>query len=165
MARVTSNWSVQSYRHLPLWSPLAPVPSGHSPAWLSCSGFSPMVIKVSQSEGQGWYTCERKAFLLRWTFTNTSYLKLWFPKLCFFVELFFFLKFLEDMSPFCGATDTPVLDFWWCLSWVSKPGLIPRLRALSPVCHEFLRFTSGATPADCIEVGMAASCVPYMLHM
>ena len=23
----------------------------------------------------------------------------------------FFLKFLEDMSPFCGATDTPVLDF------------------------------------------------------
>ena len=25
---------------------------------------------------------------------------------------FFFLKFLEDMSSFCGATDTPVLDFW-----------------------------------------------------
>ena len=24
------------------------------------------------------------------------------------------------MSPFCGATDTPVLDFWWCLLWVSK---------------------------------------------
>ena len=21
-------------------------------------------------------------------------------------------KNLEDMSPFCGATDTPVLDFW-----------------------------------------------------
>ena len=21
-------------------------------------------------------------------------------------------KFLEDMSPFRGATDTPVLDFW-----------------------------------------------------
>ena len=21
----------------------------------------------------------------------------------------------------CGATDTPVLDFWWCLLWVSKP--------------------------------------------
>ena len=32
------------------------------------------------------------------------------------------------MSPFCGATDTPVLDFWWCLPWVSKPGWIPRLR-------------------------------------
>ena len=23
-----------------------------------------------------------------------------------------FLKFLEDISPFCGATDTPVSDFW-----------------------------------------------------
>ena len=27
----------------------------------------------------------------------------------------------EDISPFCGATDTPVLDFWWHLLWVSKP--------------------------------------------
>ena len=25
-----------------------------------------------------------------------------------------FLK-MADMSIFCGATDTPVLDFWWCL--------------------------------------------------
>ena len=24
-----------------------------------------------------------------------------------------FLKFLEDISPFCGGTDTTVLDFWW----------------------------------------------------
>ena len=36
--------------------------------------------------------------------------------LCWFAEAFpttldTFLKFLEDMSPFCGATDTPVLDF------------------------------------------------------
>ena len=22
--------------------------------------------------------------------------------------------FFEDISPFCGAIDTPVLDFWWC---------------------------------------------------
>ena len=31
--------------------------------------------------------------------------------------------FLEDidLSPFCGATDTTVLDFWWRLLWVSKP--------------------------------------------
>ena len=35
-----------------------------------------------------------------------------------------FLKCLEDISPFCGATDTSVLDFWWHLSWVSKPGWI-----------------------------------------
>ena len=25
------------------------------------------------------------------------------------------------MSHFCGDTDTPVLDFWWHLLWVSKP--------------------------------------------
>ena len=31
-------------------------------------------------------------------------------------EEFFFLKiFLKDICPFCGATDTPVLDFWWHL--------------------------------------------------
>ena len=29
--------------------------------------------------------------------------------------------FLEDISPFVGATDTPLLDFWWCLLWVSMP--------------------------------------------
>ena len=33
----------------------------------------------------------------------------------------FFFKFLVDTSPFCGATDTPILDFWWRLLWVSKP--------------------------------------------
>ena len=38
------------------------------------------------------------------------------------VRLFFFKIFLEDISPFCGATDTPVLDFWWRFPWVSKPG-------------------------------------------
>ena len=34
---------------------------------------------------------------------------------------FVFQKFLEDISPFCGATDTPFMDFWWCLFWISKP--------------------------------------------
>ena len=65
---------------------------------------------------------------------------------------FFLKKYLEDVSPFRGATDTPVLDFWSRLLWVSKPGWIPRLHALSPACNEFLRFTSGATPADWKEV-------------
>ena len=68
----------------------------------------------------------------------------------------FFKKILEDISPFRGATDTPVLDFWWHLPWVSKLGWIPHLCALSPVCNEFQRFTSGVTPADCIEVSIAA---------
>ena len=26
-----------------------------------------------------------------------------------------FLKFLEDINPFCRATDSPVLEFWWPL--------------------------------------------------
>ena len=30
----------------------------------------------------------------------------------FQMAIFFFVKFLKDMSHFCGATDTPVLDFW-----------------------------------------------------
>ena len=40
----------------------------------------------------------------------------------------FFLKkkhFWEGISPFCRATDTPVLDFWWHLDWVSRPEWIP----------------------------------------
>ena len=39
----------------------------------------------------------------------------------------FFFKKREDISPFGGATDTLVLDFWWCLPWFSKPGWIPLL--------------------------------------
>ena len=39
----------------------------------------------------------------------------------------FFFKFLEDISPLCGATDSPVLDSWWCEPLVSKPGWIPLL--------------------------------------
>ena len=31
-------------------------------------------------------------------------------QLFYFIYLFFF--FLEDMSPFCGATDAPALDLW-----------------------------------------------------
>ena len=75
---------------------------------------------------------------------------------------FFLKKFLEDMIPFCGATDSPVLDFWWLLPWVSNLGWIPHLCASLPVHNRFLRFTSGATPADLLAASMAASCVPYM---
>ena len=28
--------------------------------------------------------------------------------------LFYFI--LEDVSALCGATDIPVLNFWWCLA-------------------------------------------------
>ena len=67
----------------------------------------------------------------------------------------FFLN--EDISPFCGAADIPVLDLQWHLPWVSNPWLILlHASALSPVCNRFLRFTSGATPADFLVASMAA---------
>ena len=28
---------------------------------------------------------------------------------------------MEDINSFCTATDSPVLEFWWRLLWVSKP--------------------------------------------
>ena len=34
------------------------------------------------------------------------------------------------MSPFCKVTNSPVLDFWWQLPWVSKPQWIPGLLSL-----------------------------------
>ena len=40
---------------------------------------------------------------------------------CITIVLLFFVKFLENRSPFCGATDTPVLYFCWRLLWVWKP--------------------------------------------
>ena len=62
---------------------------------------------------------------------------------------------LQDWSPFRGATDIPVLDFWWRLTWVSKPGWIPRLCALSPAGNGFLRFTSETTPVDLLILVIA----------
>ena len=42
--------------------------------------------------------------------------------------IFYFLKNnLEYISPFCSATDTPVLGFWRRLPWVSMSGWIPSL--------------------------------------
>ena len=38
------------------------------------------------------------------------------------------------MSPFCGATDTLVLDFWWHLLWVSKPEWTALLEFSGGVC-------------------------------
>ena len=61
-----------------------------------------------------------------------------------------FLKFFEDIGPFCGTTDTPVLDFWQQLPLVSKPGWILLLACFvaCTVWNIFLRFTSGVTPAS-----------------
>ena len=51
----------------------------------------------------------------------------------------------EEISPFYGANETPVLGLWWYLPYVSKP-----------TCNLFLRFTFGATLADLLAAGMVA---------
>ena len=48
---------------------------------------------------------------------------------------------------FYGATDTPILDFWWCLLSLSQP----ELAAL------FARGRCGATPANLLMASMSAS--------
>ena len=60
--------------------------------------------------------------------------------------------FLEDISALCGTTDTPVLEFWWCLPWVLKPGWIICLCASLPVWNGI----SGVSSADQLAVGMEA---------
>ena len=62
-----------------------------------------------------------------------------------------------------GATDTPVLDFWLHLLWVSKPEWAA-LFAFGRGIHDIhsLRFTSGATPLPVYIASIAASCFPHM---
>ena len=63
------------------------------------------------------------------------------------------LKFLEDIRPFCGATDTPAL----VMSIMAFKGQGP-----SPACNEFLRFTSGVTSVELLAASMAAE--PFDPH-
>ena len=52
---------------------------------------------------------------------------------------------MEDISPFFGTTDTPVLDFWCRLPPGFKARVDPLLHASSPACNGFIGFTSGLT--------------------
>ena len=65
----------------------------------------------------------------------------------------FLLKFLENISPFCGTSDTPILGHL-----TSALGFKIRvdscLNNLSPACNGLLRFTSGTIPADLLEASM-----------
>ena len=70
-------------------------------------------------------------------------------------ELLFF-KFLEDISPFCRADDTLLWTSGDVCPGFQSQGGFPCLHASLAVNNGFLRFTSGVTPADCIEVTMAA---------
>ena len=60
------------------------------------------------------------------------------------------------------ATDTPVLDFWRCVLWISYPEWAALL-ALDSVCDvHYLRFTSGATPTELLTASMVASHCSHM---
>ena len=64
----------------------------------------------------------------------------------------------------CGATDTPVLDFWWRLLWVFKARVGSALFAVGGGVRNIgsLRFTSGATPLPVYNASIAASRLPHM---
>ena len=72
--------------------------------------------------------------------------------------------YLEDISPFYGATDTSVLDFWWCLLWVPNPewSALFTLSTGVPVSRP-LRFNYSVTPADLMAASMAAEPFPHHL--
>ena len=73
------------------------------------------------------------------------------------VVQFFWFFFWRTQVLFYGETDTPVLEFWWCLLSVSKPewAALFVFTGGIPVTHS-LRFTSGATPADHLVASIAA---------
>ena len=59
------------------------------------------------------------------------------------LETFLFLKkCLEDISPFCEATETLILDFRCCLPCVSKPQWIPHVCRL----HSLYALESSDSP-------------------
>ena len=74
----------------------------------------------------------------------------------------FFLKFLADTHVLFGATGTPVLDFWWCLLWGSKPEWGSALLAFCRgECNvHSLRSTFGATLVDLLAASAQPSPVP-----
>ena len=70
------------------------------------------------------------------------------------------------MSPFCGATNTPVLDFWWRLLWVSKPEWAVLFTLGRGICvTHSLRFISGMTPANLLVASMVVEpSLPHTCH-
>ena len=52
-----------------------------------------------------------------------------------------------------GPLILPVLDFWWCLLWISKPALFTFGRSIH-VTHSPM-FTSGVTPTNLLAASMA----------
>ena len=73
-----------------------------------------------------------------------------------------FLFNLGDISPFCWVIDTPVLDFWCCLPWVSMPGWIHLLACFINCAHWIPQIHLCATSADPLVASMEAS---HFIHV
>ena len=104
--------------------------------------------------------------LLAWMDMLKFWNKEWLLKWMMIVPVYVFILACQQLDHWSGQASffsLAAMGHWYpCFGllvtspWFSKPGWIPHLRALSPACNEFPRFTSGVTPADCIEVSMAA---------
>ena len=64
----------------------------------------------------------------------------------------------------CGATDTPVLDFWWCLLWVSKPEWVLPYSHLAEAYVIYIPWDSLLVRhlLPVYTANIAASCLPHM---
>ena len=126
--------------------------------------------------------CLDLIFPLQWggggVVANGVFLEFWMPNLPrsnfpftvrggdggWWVNLFFF-EFWTLVKPnlhrsffkiFCGATDTPGLDFWWCLlGFQSQSGFCLIHTWWRCMSTHSLRFTSIATPPDLLAASMA----------
>ena len=78
--------------------------------------------------------------------------------------LFFFLFCLEDINPFCAATDTPVLDFWWRLLWVSEPGWIPSLPCFIAYAQRLPFYMTSLGSSHTCHLLNYCDCVNHFLH-
>ena len=72
--------------------------------------FLPMIVRLNKSNRkQNTYSTVRKTYeqLVINNMKKTQLVK----SVCFMVNYLHLLKILVDISPFCGSTDTPILDF------------------------------------------------------
>ena len=58
----------------------------------------------------------------------------------------------------CGATDTPVSDFWWCLLWVSKPEWV---LPYSNFVEAYVIYFPWDSPLPVYTASIAASRLPH----
>ena len=68
-----------------------------------------------------------------------------------------------SFSSFCGVTDIPVLDFWWCLPWISKPWWIPLLVYFVTFLMNCSDSPLVPTPADLLPASMPADPFAHLL--